>query len=148
VAIDEKKADKYIADLRKKFAEDPQKLEPFERRLIGRYEDAVVQAQQADQDVRNLRQQIDQAHARIGSLEVQFADLQGKGAAYLEALVARKFENDFDDDEITPAKKPPVVKKAVNRATKRANKKASKKKAKKASKKIRSKTNSKSAPAP
>lgn len=126
MAIDQKKVDAYIVGIRERFAETPKKLGLFERSLLRRWDVAVKQAVQADQEVRTIRQQIGQAQARINSLEVQHADLQGKASAYLEALIARKFEADFDDDvPEKPAKpsSPPKKKKTRSRGrSKRASK--------------------------
>lgn len=135
MTFDPKKAEAYIQKLKKQLHEDPAKMDSYERRMTTKHIEAKKRAEGIDNDVRNLRQQINQTQARIGSLEMQYHDCEGKASAYVEALIAMKFEDELEDLPV------PVKAKTNGRPAALPKGKRAKKKSR------RSKANSKSAPA-
>ena len=131
MTFDPKKAEAYIQKLKKKLHENPVKMDSYERRMLVKHNEASDEAKKADNEVRTLQQQIGQAQARIGSLQVQYADCQGKASAYIEAIIAQKFGDELDD----------ISKPAKSKANGKASKLPGSKKVKK---KSRRKTSSKS----
>lgn len=136
MTFDLRKAEAYIQKLKKQLHESPDKMDSYERRLLTKHNEAKKKSEGIDNDVRNLRQQIVQAQARIGSLEMQYHDCEGKASAYVEALIARKFEDELDDIPL-PVKAKTNGRSAALPKGKKAKKKRSR----------RSKANSKSASA-
>jgi chromosome segregation ATPase len=106
MAIDMKKADSYLRELMQKFEKEKDSLEPYVRRLLLKYKDAQVKGEKVMQDLDQLKSQIKQAEARVRSLELQAADIQGKVTGFLDILVSMQFEK---EEEVEVAKSGPTM---------------------------------------
>lgn len=96
MAVDLKKAEEYGKKILEQFQKDPSKLGPHETRLAKKYYGAVGEADNADQKINQINDQIYQAQARVRSLELQQKENMGKAAAFLEYILALKFDTDED----------------------------------------------------
>lgn len=123
-----KEIQKYIDGAMKRLDENPESLEPYERRLLAKIRMSSGAAQQAQKDIQDLKNQITQAEARLRSVELQAEGHQGAVSAYIDEVVSLKFN--LEDPTIPKA---PVVPSAgdapVNRHEKRAAKSKTKGKA-------------------
>jgi len=95
---------KYLDGALKKLEENPQSLEPFERRLLAKIKKASQSAQQAAKDTLDLKNQIAQAEARLRSLELQAENHQGAVNAYIDEIVAVRFN--LEEPTVEPVKVP------------------------------------------
>jgi len=96
MAVDGKKADTYLRELMQKFEQEKDSLDPYVRRLILKYKEAQGRGDKVLQDLDQLRNQIKQAEARVRSLELQAADIQGKATGFLDVLVSMEFEQETE----------------------------------------------------
>jgi len=135
MTFDTRKAEAYIQNLKKQLHENPAKMASYERRMLTKHNEAKKQAEKLDNDVRVIRQQIVQAQAQIGTKEMQYHDCEGKASAYVEALIAMKFEDELEDMPPSAKAKTNGRPAAIPKGKKRAKKKTR-----------RSKANSKSVP--
>ena len=94
MAIDSRKAEEYGQKILKQFQKDPTKLGPHEARLARKYHESSSEADSIDQTVRQINGQVHQAQARVRSLELQYNEQIGKAAAFLEYIIALKFDGD------------------------------------------------------
>lgn len=95
---------KYIDSAMKRLEENPEWLEVYERRLLGKIKKSSQGSQQAMKDVGDLKNQVAQAEARIHALELQSENLQGSVNAYIDEIVSVKFniEEPFNAPPKTP----------------------------------------------
>jgi peptidoglycan hydrolase CwlO-like protein len=83
----------------KQFQKDPNQLGSHERRLARKYYEAKNEADKLDREIRQVNQQISQGKARINSLSLQWNELTGKAAAFLEYILDLKFDSDEESIE-------------------------------------------------
>ncbi len=112
--IDQRKAREYSDKILKQFQKDPSKMGPHERKLAEKYYVAKNASDRIDQEVRQINQQIAQGQARVRSLELQYTEQAGKAAAFMEYIIALKFDvekpsNENGDDKVSARNKAPAT---------------------------------------
>jgi dsDNA-specific endonuclease/ATPase MutS2 len=103
--VDQKQVQEYIDHGMKMLNENPASLEPHEKRLFTKLSKFSQTTQQAMKDAQDLKNQIEQAQARLRSVELQAENSQGSVNAYVDELVAAKFGIE-DPSQVAP---PPQV---------------------------------------
>jgi len=98
MSVDPKQADSYVRQALQQLQGDVNSLTEQERRLLRKYQKYDQMARQAGQDAEQLRSQIQQAEARLRSIELQIVDAQGKAAGFIEYLISAKFEDEASAD--------------------------------------------------
>lgn len=93
---------KYIDSSMRKLEENPESLEPYERRLLAKIKKASQAAQEAARGAQEMKSQISQAESRMRIFELQAESHQGALNAYIDELVAVKF--DVEEPFTTPPK--------------------------------------------
>ena len=97
----EEKMSEYVNDVISRFLKGGKELGAAETRFASKHVEYRDKAQKHYADIRQLENQIQQAQARIRSLEVQAAGDEGQAVSFLESIVALKFE-----DELPPVARP------------------------------------------
>jgi len=92
MAVDQRHADGYLKSLMKRFEDNPDELNPVERRIIMKIRKSQQQLGQLSQDISQFRDQIKQGEARLRSLELQAKSEEGKIQGWVEFIVDEKFE--------------------------------------------------------
>jgi chromosome segregation ATPase len=91
----------------------PEKLTKDELRLATKYQTEMQRLNQVQGELGQLRDQLRQGEARVRSLELQAADVQGKANGFLEYLTSLKFEVDpVPTTSLKPVKDPTKEKKS------------------------------------
>jgi hypothetical protein len=99
--MDQQQLDRVIKEVLSAKDED---LSKHERRLRAKYLNTNGQVGALKQDIQNSRSQIEQAQARLRSLELQLQAETGRAAGFLESLVSLRLEEDESDStESAPA---------------------------------------------
>lgn len=82
----------YLKSVLQKMKEDPASLSSTENRLAGKYVHHSESTNSIAQDISQMRNQIQQAEARLRSLELQVERESGKAQNCVEILIEMKFE--------------------------------------------------------
>lgn len=98
MSLDRKKARAYIDQLQKDVEENPESLEKMELNLARRMLTLKAKADSSAKQVDTLRNQINQAEARIRSLSLQAQNYIGQSNGFAESLISMKFGVDVEDD--------------------------------------------------
>lgn len=135
--FDEEKAKAYAKEAHRRFLAGDESLSKEEKRLLSKFVEARDVATQAQNSVNILQNQIQQAQARINSLNLQAANENARADGVIESLVALKFDDDLPPVEMP--KKPESKTKGNGKEDPYAgNRKARRKaKVKKAKKKVK-----------
>jgi len=108
--IDQQRVQAYIQGVLKAAENDPKSLSKEEMRVAGKYRIESQRLQQVQQDISQMRDQIHQAEARLRSLELQAADVQGRATGLLDYLASAKFEEEAaPPDMMPPPGAPPLT---------------------------------------
>ena len=97
----QKQMEEYVQTVVGALEKDPTSLNAVEKRFGTKYVQSLQRVRAIEADLTQLREQIRQGEARVRSLELQHQSETGKTSAYVESLVALKF-----DEEPEPIKAP------------------------------------------
>lgn len=105
--IDQKMASEYVQKLAAQMKTDPNAVGKMERRALTKAAESKERMNNMTQEIRQLRDTVTQAEARLKSLELQLENEVGKHNGMLDLIVSLKFEADAPTPPPGNGSKPP-----------------------------------------